>query len=113
MSTQHLDSEILRELQIVMGDEFAHLLQTFVVDSVARIAAVQEAAAIADSDALRRAAHSFKGSSGNMGALRLCELCHQIEECARRGEVDPCLPLIAQLDQEFALVQNELEQFKH
>lgn len=109
MNIQHVDEEALRELRIVMGDDFAKLLQTFATDSAARIAAIQQAAAAADSEALRRAAHSFKGSSGNMGARQLSELCRQIEEYARDGFVDPCLPLIAQLSDEFALVQREFQ----
>lgn len=111
MSIQHLDEEALRELRAVMGDDFARLLQTFAIDSAARIISIQETAAAADSEALRRAAHSFKGSSGNMGARQLSELCRQIEEFARDGAVAPCLPLIAQLDDEFANVQRELESF--
>ncbi len=111
MSIQHLDHETLRELQIVMGDDFDKLLQTFAADSAARIVAIQQAAADVDSEALRRAAHSFKGSSGNMGALRLGELCRQIEELARDGAVEPCLPLITALSDEFNLVQRELKRF--
>lgn len=113
MNTQHLDDEALRELQVVMGDDFGNLLQTFAIDSAARIAAIQQAATAADAEALRRAAHSFKGSSGNMGALQLSDICRQIEDLARDGEVDDCIPLVAKLSDEFALVQGELKQFDH
>ncbi len=109
MNIPHIDDEALRELQAVMGDDFASLLQTFAIDSAARIEAVKQAADAADGEALRRAAHSFKGSSGNMGALRLCDLCRQIEELARDGAIRHCVPLIEQLADEFALVQSELE----
>ena len=111
MSIQHLDDDALRELQIVMGDDFGNLLQTFVTDSTARIAAAEKAAAAADSDALRRAAHSFKGSSGNMGAPKLSDLCRRIEELAHAGIVDKCIPLLAELNEEFVVVQRELARF--
>ena len=111
MSIQHLDDEALRELEVVMGDDFAKLLQTFASDSVVRIAAIQQAAAAADSEALRCAAHSFKGSSGNMGACQLSELCRQIEDFACAGAIEPCLPLIAELSDEFARVQHALKRF--
>lgn len=111
MSIRHVDDDVLRELQVVMGDDFGNLLQTFVTDSTARIAAAQQAAAAADGEALRRAAHSFKGSSGNMGALQLSELCRQIEELAHSGQVDRCIPLLAALSEEFALVQHSLLRF--
>lgn len=111
MSIQHLDDDALRELQVVMGDDFGNLLQTFVTDSTARIAAAQKAAAAADGEALRRAAHSFKGSSGNMGAPKLSELCRRIEELAHGGMVDSCIPLLAELSEEFEVVQRELARF--
>ncbi len=113
MGSQHLDEEALRELQVVMGDDFDKLLQTFATDSIARIAAIQQTAAAADSEALRRAAHSFKGSSGNMGARQLSELCRQIEDFARDGAVAPCIPLIAELSDEFDAVQRELKRFNY
>lgn len=113
MNIQHIDNEALRELQIVMGDDFAKLLRTFASDSAIRIAAIEQTAAAGDGEGLRRAAHSFKGSSGNMGARQLSELCRQIEEFARDGEVERCTALIAQLSDEFALVQREFKRFNH
>ena len=111
MNTEHLDEDTLHELQLIMGDDFSRLVQTFTADSVARIAAIRETATADDAEALRRAAHSFKGSSGNMGARQLSELCRLIEEYARDGSVDACLPLIAALDDEFDVVQRELQRF--
>lgn len=113
MHIVHLDVEALRELRAIMGDDFAKLLEAFAADSEMRIVAVQQAAAAADCEALRRAAHSFKGSSGNIGAIRLSDLCRQIEESARDGAIEHCLPLIPQLREEFDLVQRELERFTH
>lgn len=109
MSMQHLDDDVLRELRLVMGEDFAKLLHTFATDSIARIAAIEQATAAADAEALRRAAHSFKGSSGNMGAFRLSDLCRQIEEFARDGAPDRCPPLVAELSGEFARVEAELQ----
>lgn len=111
MNMQHVDNEALRELQVVMGEDFNNLLKTFVTDSAARIVAAEQAAAAADSDALRRAAHSFKGSSGNMGAPLLSDLCRQIEELAHSGQVESCIPLLVELNAEFAVVQRELARF--
>ena len=76
---QHLDMDALNELKQVMGDEFSLLIETFENDSVLRIEAIREAVATADPDAIRRAAHNFKGSAGNMGAAQLAELCRQME----------------------------------
>ncbi len=112
MGNPHLDGEALRELQVVMGDDFGNLLKTFVADSNMRIASAQKAAADADGEALRRAAHSFKGSSGNMGAVHLYDICQRIEALAHAGDVEQCLPLLAELNDEFVAVQRELKRFE-
>ena len=109
VASQHLNSDTILELRAVMGDEFANLLRTFATDSIMRIEHIERAAAQADADALRRAAHSFKGSSGNMGALKLSELCKHIEEFARDGELAQCTPLIAEVRDEFVHIQRELD----
>lgn len=108
MASQHLDQGTLQELKVIMGGDFNKLLKTFASDSTMRVAAIQQAAAAVDNDALRRAAHSFKGSSGNMGALRLADLCRQIEELARDGAAARCIPLVTELVAEYAHVQAEL-----
>jgi HPt (histidine-containing phosphotransfer) domain-containing protein len=109
VAAQHLDQGTLQELKVIMGGDFNKLLKTFASDSASRVAAIRQAAAATDSDALRRAAHSFKGSSGNMGALRLAELCRQIEELARDGAAARCPPLVDKLVEEYAYVQAELD----
>lgn len=106
---QHLDGDTLRELQAVMGDEFALLVSTFATDSAQRVEAVRAAAADGDAEALRRAAHSFKGSAGNMGAARLAELCRVVEEAARDGDLATASGAIDELAAEFVLVQAELD----
>jgi HPt (histidine-containing phosphotransfer) domain-containing protein len=109
VATHHLDHDTLQELRAVMGTEFAHLLRTFATDSAMRIDTIERAAAAADADALRHAAHSFKGSSGNMGAKQLSEVCKRIEELARDGELNESAALIPQLRDEYAKVQRELD----
>lgn len=71
MSDIHLDSSVLVTLQDVMEDEYPVLLDTFLVDSEERLLILHHAEQAADALALRLAAHSFKGSCSNMGALIL------------------------------------------
>ncbi len=77
MTESILDLEALTELQHVMNDEFDSLLSTFLNDAVKRLAAIE--AARSDTEALRRAAHAFKGSSSNIGAVHLAERCRALE----------------------------------
>ena len=110
MSGDHLDRVTVQELRAVMGEDFALLVQTFARDSSQRIAAIQEAVTAADADALRRAAHSFKGSSGNMGAPGLAEFCRSLEELGRDGTTDGAAALVTALVDEYTHVERELNQ---
>ena len=104
----HFDLDTLQELKQIMGSEFHTLLQSFASDSALRIRLIQDAVAAGDGDALRRAAHSFKGSSGNMGARQLAELCRQIEQFAHAGDVPAGAALVPQLIAEYAVVEREM-----
>ena len=102
MADIHLDPTVLSDLQEVMEGEYPKLLDTFLHDSQERVTALRKARD--DAKALGRIAHSFKGSSGNLGALRLAQLCERLES----ESVEPASDLgalVDQIDHEFALVR--------
>ncbi|WP_300626810.1 Hpt domain-containing protein [Pseudomonas sp.] len=112
MADIHLDPTVLSDLQEVMEGEYPKLLDTFLHDSQERVTALRKARD--DAKALGRIAHSFKGSSGNLGALRLAQLCERLES----ESVEPASDLgalVDQIDHEFALVrplyESERERF--
>jgi HPt (histidine-containing phosphotransfer) domain-containing protein len=98
----HLDPEVLSDLQEVMESEYPTLLDTFIEDSQKRVAALRKAGG--DAKTLGRIAHSFKGSSGNLGAVRLARLCELLETEAVEAASD-LGALVDQIDHEFALVK--------
>lgn len=98
----HLDPDVLTGLQEVMESEYPKLLDTFLDDSQKRIDALRKSRG--DAKALGRIAHSFKGSSGNLGAVRLAQLCQRLE--VESVELSADLgALVDQIDHEFALVR--------
>ncbi|WJN57649.1 Hpt domain-containing protein [Pseudomonas sp. SO81] len=105
MSDSHLDQSVLASLLDVMGEEYPVLLDTFLLDSEERQRHIHEAMAAQDAQALRLAAHSFKGSCSNMGATLLAGLCKNLEEAARRERLDEAPALIEQIGREFAIVR--------
>jgi HPt (histidine-containing phosphotransfer) domain-containing protein len=109
IATAHLDGNILDELRVIMGDDFAGLLQTFIQDSTQRVAAVEREFAAGDAVGLRAAAHSFKGSSSNLGAHQLAHLCRQIEDLALAGDLGACATPVGELSAEFDAVKRELD----
>lgn len=99
----HIDHKVVSDLQEVMEDGYLHLLETFLDDSQRRLSQLHEARNAAE---LGLAAHSFKGSCANMGAVALAQLCQQLEE---RVRLAPPLygieDLINRIDQEYLEVQ--------
>ncbi len=105
---RHLDVAALQELKQIMGDEFSTLIQTFENDSVIRIQAIREAVAGGDPDDIRRAAHSFKGSASNMGAIELANLCRTMEEVGHSGSNEGCEDLQQRIETEYEAVKSAL-----
>lgn len=60
----NIDHKVLSDLREVMEDGYPQLLETFLEDSERRLSQLHEAK---DAAELGLAAHSFKGSSSNMG----------------------------------------------
>ncbi len=108
MTTGHLDAFTISELKGVMGNEFGQLVRAFITDSHQRLAAIAAAVDHADADALRRAAHNFKGSAGNMGAVALQGLCQELEQRGVCGELAGCGDLYRELHDEFTRVEREM-----
>lgn len=102
MADTHLDRDVLSALQEVMEDEYPVLLDTFLSDSEERLSLLREAK---EAEQLGAAAHSFKGSSSNMGATRLAELCNELEQRAKQNSAGDNERLVGQIDLEFALVR--------
>ncbi|MDH0648286.1 Hpt domain-containing protein [Pseudomonas sp. GD03858] len=85
-----------------MEEGYLQLLETFLEDSERRLSQLHEAK---DADELGLAAHSFKGSSSNMGAVGLAGLCQQLEERVRDQSLYGIEDLINRIDQEYLEVQ--------
>jgi len=101
----HLDSRVLAILQDVMEAEYPVLLDTFLADSEERLRLLQEACQSGDGEELRQAAHSFKGSCSNMGAVMLAELCRELERSAQEHQLEGAAESIERIEREFAIVQ--------
>lgn len=98
----HLDPDVLSGLQEIMEGDYPKLLDTFLDDSQKRVEALRKARD--DAKALGRIAHSFKGSSGNLGAVHLAQLCQRLETESVVAAAD-LGALVDQIDHEFALVK--------
>jgi HPt (histidine-containing phosphotransfer) domain-containing protein len=86
VSDDPIDPAVFANLLEMTGNdnEFVdELVDTFLDDGRRQIDALQAAAVAGDVEALVRPAHSLKTGSLNVGAMRLGELCRELEEAAR------------------------------
>ncbi len=69
---------------------------------------MREALASGDSGALQRAAHTLKSGSATLGALKLAELCKEMETQARAGRLADAERGIARIEDEYGRVRAAL-----
>jgi HPt (histidine-containing phosphotransfer) domain-containing protein len=98
----HVDRDVLSALQDVMEESYLELLDTFLADSESRL---RELKISDDAATLANVAHSFKGSSSNMGAVRLAELCHELEQRVKVISVAATRKMVDDSPGEFAIVR--------
>jgi len=107
-----LDAATLDELKELSGDDPSFLIeviQQFLQDGPAHVAAIRQAVVDGDADALMKAAHGFKGSCQNMGALMLRELNFTLEQKGRAGEAKNLGDFLTELESEYSRVRIALE----
>jgi signal transduction histidine kinase/CheY-like chemotaxis protein len=104
-----LDSDVIRDLLDVMGDEFTDLVRVYLEDTPKSVTALEQAAARADIEGLIAPSHSLKSTSANLGAISLSELAKRLEHGARGGTLGAEAPMIvAEIRRTFVRVQQEL-----
>ena len=77
----------LGEFDDAAGSLRREIADDFLAALPGRCAAMAQAAAAADLDALAQAAHLLKGAAQNLGAQALGELCDRVEAAARQQQV--------------------------
>jgi HPt (histidine-containing phosphotransfer) domain-containing protein len=84
------------------------LVELFMTQSTKQLDRLEGAVATGDATAVTEVAHNLRGSSGNLGAQRMAELCRQVERAAQRSDVSGAAPLVPRLQTEFARVRAAL-----
>src|SRR5688500_8342999 len=90
-------------------DVLTEILQLFLDDVPGRIETLRAATAAGDAIAVQRAAHSLKGSSGNIGARALYEVCRQLDDSAKSGDLSRVTLLLDRLVVEYGRVEAEIK----
>ena len=101
--------DTLRQLTVPgEPDVLTEVLKMFLDEAPPRIARLRNALAAGNIEELQRAAHSLKGSAGNIGATGMFGVCQQLDSLGRSGNIESAGPLIEALDAEFGRVMAEI-----
>ncbi len=102
-----LDS--IRALSKDGGDALVHkVISAYVDDTPQQLATLRTAIAGIDPEQLRRAAHSLKSSSANVGALALAQLCKDMEQLGRADSTEGASHILRDMEREFQCVRDSL-----
>jgi signal transduction histidine kinase/CheY-like chemotaxis protein/HPt (histidine-containing phosphotransfer) domain-containing protein len=85
-----VDLSVLQSLTSRLGDRgpalLARLLDTWETETASRLGELQTAVAQQDAEDVARLAHSIRGGSASRGAVRLAEVCGEVETALRAGQ---------------------------
>jgi signal transduction histidine kinase/CheY-like chemotaxis protein/HPt (histidine-containing phosphotransfer) domain-containing protein len=105
-----LDAATLTDLEDIMGDEIATLVDTYLRDGAMRMRNLHAAAERGDVAEVGKLTHSLKSSSANLGAVPLATRARQVEEAARLGKLADPVGSVAALATLYAHAADALKQ---
>lgn len=108
-----IDLNVLNSLRQLAGAKAQELLikiaHQYFADSPERLKAIAKALSAKDTEALRKAAHAFRSSSANLGAVLGANYCKDLEDMARAGEMPQNPEVITELEIEYAQAKIALQ----
>ena len=111
-----LDQETLDGLRALQQagapDVLGEIIDVYLENSVKLLQTLREAVTQADdvdSDAMRRAAHTLKSSSAQLGATGLADLCKDLEQMGRENRTDNAAAVLAEIERLYPVVCEALE----
>jgi len=89
-------------------DVLAEVLNLFLTEVPPRLARLRNAWAAGNIEEVHRAAHSLKGSAGNIGARRLHGVCAELDAKAKSGDLAGAAALVDAVGVEFGKVESAI-----
>jgi len=108
-----LDAKALNQIRALQQkgapDLVGQVIQLYLTDAPRLKEAMEAAGLRGDGDGLRKAAHTLKSSSANVGAMGLADLCRELERIGRQGELENIGPMLNELEKEYRRVLAALQ----
>ena len=103
-----LDTTTLVDLEDIMGDELATLVDAYLRDGDTRMRNLRVAAELGDAAEVGKLAHSLKSSSANLGAMSLSNAAKKLELATRTQTLERPAVAVALIANEFARARQAL-----
>ncbi len=111
-----LDMKVVEELMSFSDDGDPELLldliQMFLDDGPSKVRSITEGLIAGDFELMERAAHSLKGSSGNLGARHLQDACEKMQLASRQHQLDHVRSIAAEIVAAFAEADRALRELQ-
>jgi HPt (histidine-containing phosphotransfer) domain-containing protein len=103
------DAAALDNLKELGGEEFLmEVIDAFFADAPMLLAMLRRSVDGKDADELRRAAHTLKSNGATLGAERFSELCRELEQRARNGDLEGASELVDRIEREYEPLREAL-----
>ncbi len=89
-------------------DVLSEVLKVFLIDVPPRLDRLRNAWVAGNIEEVHRLAHSLKGSAGNIGASAMFEVCKELDDKSRAGDVGAVGPLVGAVAVEYGRVETEI-----
>ena len=89
-------------------DLLARVIDNYVTDTPRLLGDIRDGLARDDLETIRKAAHTLKSSSANLGALTLADLCRQLEERCRDNAADGADDMLQRMETLYVAVKDAL-----
>jgi PAS domain S-box-containing protein len=105
-----LDVGAIEQLRAMGGSAFlGELTGTFLASAPSLVATLAWARVEGNAEELRRGAHTLKSNARTFGAMKLAEVCQQLEAMAAAGTLDTAAELVGQIEAEYERVGAALD----
>lgn len=109
-----IDETVLGDFLSVMGEDadiaLGELTDSFFTNAPHLLEEMNQATKEGAWDKLKWAAHAFKGNCELLGAIRLSQMCIDVENAISKGDFDNMDARITQIGQEYLLVKKVLQE---
>ncbi len=108
-----LDMQTIDQLKELVDDDdpdfFVDIIQGYIETAGVSIKELSEAVNSQDIEKVASAAHCLKGSSGNIGAVRMQKISYELEKFGKKDNLTGASELLTNLEEEFSKVTVVLE----